>query len=1144
MYGTGKERVPCIPEKDSLDELLRILESSLKSQDGTGGVILVTVLDDDSLVYLLAGMRRNGLMKKFLDLIIGFSNLQTLFKKKEISKKNFNLKFLDKFARSILPDLDPTHLEKARSNVVAKVGFATLKHILRAELENNQFSSNFAFPIMSGTKIFIIILFQHFSFRKHEFSFISNPVFKLSVNFHVMFSPKSVIKYLQLKYFLGEFNKLLGEGIKKPELKIFDEQYFELHLERSVSLDPDKVSHVSLLIVPGVRDNNNTLFDILPLSESRTELFQIKTSQQRSNTSGVLLVKVKNITKNKVRLPKGMLFGLVEQAEEEDSSSDEQTISTRSAFVDLEKLYIQPSSEDSETSTDSLNEFLSEDDTAEQVELRSEVSGENKSEALDVDLELMASTASEFLANDDLFKELSDELTPVPPIVDNWEELNPTFTSFNIDSNLDVEGMEGLEEDLSLVPDLPIFDQFSSPDKVLEPTVSPDFQKISIEPKSLHQISESPEITEVPKPLAVLQATPEEPEMEDMDISELAPLTLSTKVSREREPIPIDELKPLVAQLKVIREKIKKNTFQGDLSDQFPSLMGDTEYTPLFATMIQYTGCKLEDIDYDFLDFGERFYSEILNFGIESLEELFVETNKLHEMNKSAVLQDWVAAFSDRFDCLKGINDLNGENFDVKVVQWMVLHFCDRLDTLESGEEINPRLRDMIGYSSFDGVDIIEMELSTGPARTNKILELGTKEENIIKPSSTEDTDQTMDIIEVVPGVAEEVIPMQSSVKEQLEFKLSSDNMDVSSSNLQKTTFLSNDPSSEEPEKDGKSVESEEIKILSEDVMTENSVAVKLDSFKEDEQKNTDSEPHPPKSVLSVIPEKTKPSLDKELITTNKETEIKNKKVSLPDNPEKIPSLKTDSPTTSEIKKKSSEKSNETSPSKVKIKSKTTTQIPQKPLIVSSQSTNITPIPLLEKKTNPMSSKSKINSLSKMDKISPTEKERKLITKKSTPPRVEKSNDDKQSLKSIEKISKPSTSQQKRVTPSSQSQKITPPLDPDEDFCDLFLGVKMDASKTECSVMIFNDEFPTNAVFSARNLYINGLQVQEDADVENLLKGKGEDQDLILVHIPRLNKDGISTSDVSIPLSSWDDGKFFFSGFVMYHEPKVIYKMI
>ena len=185
MYGTGKERVPCIPEKDSLDELLRILESSLKSQDGTGGVILVTVLDDDSLVYLLAGMRRNGLMKKFLDLIIGFSNLQTLFKKKEISKKNFNLKFLDKFARSILPDLDPTHLEKARSNVVAKVGFATLKHILRAELENNQFSSNFAFPIMSGTKIFIIILFQHFSFRKHEFSFISNPVFKLSVNFHV-----------------------------------------------------------------------------------------------------------------------------------------------------------------------------------------------------------------------------------------------------------------------------------------------------------------------------------------------------------------------------------------------------------------------------------------------------------------------------------------------------------------------------------------------------------------------------------------------------------------------------------------------------------------------------------------------------------------------------------------------------------------------------------------------------------------------------------------------------------------------------------------------------------------------------------------------------------------------------------------------
>ena len=919
---------------------------------------------------------------------------------------------------------------------------------------------------------------------------------------------------------------MLGEAIKKPELKIFDEQYLELHLERSVSLDPDKVSLVSLLIVPGVRDNNNTLFDILPLSESRTELFQIKTSQQRSNTSGVLLVKVKNITKNKVRLPKGMLFGLVEQAEEDSSSLDEQTISTRSAFVNLEKLYIQPSSEDSETSTDSLNEILSEDDTAEQVGLRSEVSVENKSEALDVDLEFMASTASEFLANDDLFKELSGHLTPVPPIVDNWEELNPTFTSFNIDSNLDVEGMEVLEEDLSLVPDLPIFDQFSSHDKILEPTVSPDFLEISIEPKSLHQISESPEITEVPKPLTDLQATPENM---DMDISELAPLTLSTKVSREREPIPIDELKPLVPQLKVIKEKIKKNTFQGDLSDQFPSLMGDTEYTPLFATMIQYTGCRLEDIDYDFLDFGERFYSEILNFGIESLEELFVETNKLHEMNKNAVLQDWVASFSDRFYCLKDINDLNGENFDVKVVQWMVLHFCDRLDTLESENEINPGLRDMIGYSSFDGIDIVELELSTGPARTNKNLKLVTKEENIFKPSSTEDTDK---ITEVVPEVAEEVIPLESSIKEHLEFKLSSDHMDASSSILQKTTFLSNEPMSKESEKDRKTMESEEIKILSENTMTENSVTVILNSFKEDEQKKTDSEPHPPKSVLSVIPEKTKPSLGKELITTNKATEIENKKVSLHDNPEKIPSLKT------EIKKKSSEKSNETSPIKVKIKTATTTLSPQKPLIVSSQSTN----PLIEKKTNPTSSKSKMNSPSKTGKISPTENERKPITKKSTPPKAEKSNDDKQSLKSIEKISKPSTSHQKRVITSSQSQKITAPLDPDEDFCDLFLGVKMDASKTECSVMIFNDEFPTNAVFSARNLYIHGLQVQEDADVEKLLKGKGEDQDLILVHIPRLNKDGISTSEVSIPLSSWDDGKFFFSGFVMYHEPKVIVK--
>ena len=116
-----------------------------------------------------------------------------------------------------------------------------------------------------------------------------------------------------------------------------------------------------------------------------------------------------------------------------------------------------------------------------------------------------------------------------------------------------------------------------------------------------------------------------------------------------------------------------------------------------------------------------------------------------------------------------------------------------------------------------------------------------------------------------------------------------------------------------------------------------------------------------------------------------------------------------------------------------------------------------------------------------------------------------------------------------------------PPIDPDKDFCDLYLGVKMDAGPSKCSVMIFNEDVTANVTFTAANLYIHGKKMEDGSNVENLLKSKNEDQDLILVYVPRLNQDGISVSEAALPLSSWDDDKFFYSGFVLYIGPKVLF---
>ena len=99
VYTSGGDQLPCVTEKQLLNQLLERLESAMKTEDKPGGVVLTTVLDDNSILYLIAAAKMNGLLKRFMDLVAGFTSLETIFKKKNICKK-FNLKFLDKYTKS------------------------------------------------------------------------------------------------------------------------------------------------------------------------------------------------------------------------------------------------------------------------------------------------------------------------------------------------------------------------------------------------------------------------------------------------------------------------------------------------------------------------------------------------------------------------------------------------------------------------------------------------------------------------------------------------------------------------------------------------------------------------------------------------------------------------------------------------------------------------------------------------------------------------------------------------------------------------------------------------------------------------------------------------------------------------------------
>ena len=108
------------------------LESCRSTSSRVGGIILTSILYEDSLVYLLAAMKRHGVLKQFENLVAGFSHIETVFKKKNICRKVFNLRYLDRFlqAAGVTTTQGLGNLETQSSQVLARVGYEALNHVM------------------------------------------------------------------------------------------------------------------------------------------------------------------------------------------------------------------------------------------------------------------------------------------------------------------------------------------------------------------------------------------------------------------------------------------------------------------------------------------------------------------------------------------------------------------------------------------------------------------------------------------------------------------------------------------------------------------------------------------------------------------------------------------------------------------------------------------------------------------------------------------------------------------------------------------------------------------------------------------------------------------------------------------------------
>ena len=215
--------------------------------------------------------------------------------------------------------------------------------------------------------------------------------------------------------------------------------------------------------------------------------------------------------------------------------------------------------------------------------------------------ELIASEATDFLNTipPEILHELSEQLAAAPPTTGNdWEEFNPTFTTFNLDDatisgDVDLPDLaEGVVEELDDVDE-------ESADLLL-PSVNDDIGKnndnlianvlVGDSEKALASFIDNEIVADnsISSPLPSDRQTASNAPP-PIDISDLEPMKIRRKVSIKRSAaVTVDETRPLIPQLTAIRSKIGSNPVVGDIADQFPSLLGQEQYLPLYETLVRY----------------------------------------------------------------------------------------------------------------------------------------------------------------------------------------------------------------------------------------------------------------------------------------------------------------------------------------------------------------------------------------------------------------------------------------------------------------------------------------------------------------------------------------------------------------------------
>ena len=424
-------------------------------------------------------------------------------------------------------------------------------------------------------------------------------------------------------------NKILEDSLK--EFNTFDPSVYSLRVKKKLDLRKAETGEVSLEICPAVPWVTNCQFSLhfsYPDIESLTE--QVSVTKK-----GTFSANIKNIASSDLKLPAKTLLGfakLVSPAETEEESSD----------IDL---YLLSSDEEGE----------------EKVELK-----QRRKSPGDEDVGRGKIKKARITLGDSNETELITSLDEFKLKLGSYGESDPgpCITGHSTPEILKTSGTTQFLTDLkeSLDKSFDIGDDFDFADATIEDVDSESFHPLDFREE---------EVCRGISPVS-LQIKPQQiyKKMSDFPL-------------REVEAIG----RPLIQQLQSLSRLLTAVPVHESLGQHFPSLFSHQHLTPLCEILAKYGMFSNDHLDFELCDFGDKLIYEVHNFEGGKLSDLRTALQEFNKSNPRADLEEWRNMFSEKYESFRGINDILGEDFDVKTVQMILLQFASEFDVQEDDDE-------------------------------------------------------------------------------------------------------------------------------------------------------------------------------------------------------------------------------------------------------------------------------------------------------------------------------------------------------------------------------------------------------------------------------------------------------------------------